>query len=264
MRYFTDGGVLSNTPFKELLSAYREYWKDVKKVDDIPDLDVYIVNVHASRVDNVCEDYDSVKERHTDLTYCDRTSHYDEENAHLISDYANFCNQLRELVDYAIDQTTNESQKQVLKDRLKGILVTKTCNESHLRKYGDLPGNAFNLNVALRIERGSYINDGSSKTGDLTLETINKLIKEGKCDAWFSIIEKGIMDMNLDHHNKRTLSSELALIWQKLREKDYEDNDSETYHLLTEFINTTKVIGKSETHIDTLVKYTAELQATLD
>ncbi len=30
-RYFTDGGVLNNTPFRELLSAHREYWKDVKK-----------------------------------------------------------------------------------------------------------------------------------------------------------------------------------------------------------------------------------------
>ena len=142
-------------------------------------------------------------------------------------------------------------------------MLTKICNEtgiSHLRKYEDLPGYAFNLDVALRIERGNYINDGYSKTGDLTLETINKLIKEGKCDAWFSIIEKIIMDMNLDHHEKITLTSELDLIWQKLREKDYEDNDSETCRLLTEFTNTAKVIGKSETHTDKLVKHTEDLQ----
>jgi hypothetical protein len=98
-RYFTDGGVLSNTPFRELLSAHREYWKDVEKVDEIPDLDVYIVSVHASKVDRgeVREDYDGLKERHADLTYCDRTSHYDEEYAHLIAYYANFCDQLNEL-----------------------------------------------------------------------------------------------------------------------------------------------------------------------
>jgi NTE family protein len=41
----------------------------------------------------------------------------------------------------------------------------------------------------MRIECSSYVK-GSSKTGDLTLETINKLIKEGKCDIWFSVIEK--------------------------------------------------------------------------
>lgn len=63
VRYFTDGGVLNNTPFKELLNAHREYWKDVKKANEIPDLDVYVVNVHASRVDNVRLDHDGVKER---------------------------------------------------------------------------------------------------------------------------------------------------------------------------------------------------------
>lgn len=64
MRYFTDGGVLSNTPFRELLSAHKEYWKDVEKVDEIPDLDVCIINVHASIVDagKVREDYDGVKD----------------------------------------------------------------------------------------------------------------------------------------------------------------------------------------------------------
>jgi hypothetical protein len=268
-RYFTDGGVLSNTPFRELLSAHREYWKDVEKVDEIPDLDVYIVSVHASKVDRgeVREDYDGLKERHADLTYCDRTSHYDEENAHLIADYANYCNQLNELVDYAIDQTTDEIQSKVLKEKLSRILSTKICKEtglSRLRKYEDLSRYAFNLDVALRIERGSYINDGNSKTGDLTLETINKLIKEGKCDAWFSIIEKSIMDMNLDHHEKYTLASELNLVWQKLREKDYEDNNSEMYHMLREFINTARGIGISETHPDRLVKYTDELKAAID
>ena len=60
---------------------------------------------------------------------------------------------------------------------------------------------------------------------------------------------------------KRTLTSELNQIWQKLRERDYEDNDSETYHLLGEFINTTRCIGKSGTHTDRLVNYTEALKA---
>ena len=28
-RYFCDGGLLSNTPFRELLEAHQEYWQDV-------------------------------------------------------------------------------------------------------------------------------------------------------------------------------------------------------------------------------------------
>ena len=70
--------------------------------------------------------------------------------------------------------------------------------------------------------------------------------------------------MNLDNHVKRSLTSELNLVWQKLREKDYEDNDSETHHLLMKFINTVKVTGKSETHIDRLVKYIEELKVAID
>ena len=271
VRYFTDGGVLSNTPFRELLSAHKEYWKDVEKVGEIPDLDVYIVNVHASKVDAgrvSPEDYDGVKERHTDLKYCDRTSHYDEENAHLIADYAKFCNQLRHLVDNAISNTNNENEKLQLKEKLNRILSTKSCNENsqgHLTKYEDLPGNAFNLNVALRVERGSYINDGNSKTGDLTLETITKLIKEGKCDAWFSIIEKRITDMNLDQHKKHTLTSEVDVVWQKLRERDYEDNDSYVYHLLANFIENVKDKQKLEAYqSDKLVKPAKELMAILN
>ena len=60
--------------------------------------------------------------------------------------------------------------------------------------------------------------------------------------------------MNLDHHGRHTLTSELNLVWQKLREKDYEDSDSETHRSLMKFINTDIIIGKSETHTDRLVK----------
>jgi NTE family protein len=49
IRYFWDGGLLSNTPLRELLQAHREYWHDVEKRDNIPDLDVYIINVHLPK-----------------------------------------------------------------------------------------------------------------------------------------------------------------------------------------------------------------------
>jgi hypothetical protein len=271
VRYFTDGGVLSNTPFRELLSAHKEYWEDVEKIDEIPDLDVYIVNVHASKVDAGKvrpEDYEGVKERHSDLKYCDRTSHYDEENAHLIADYAKFCIQLRELVDDVISQTNNENEKRQLEEKLSRILSTKTHDHnspSYPRKYEALAGSAINLNVVMRIERGSYVNDVSRKTGDLTLETINKLLKEGKCDTWFSIIEKSIYDLKLDDRNKHILISELDMVWQKLRERDYEDNDSHVYHLLANFIENVKDKQKLEAYqSDILVKPAKELLAILN
>lgn len=39
------GGILSNTPFRELLQAHRDYWKKIVLCEDqgkIPDPDVYI------------------------------------------------------------------------------------------------------------------------------------------------------------------------------------------------------------------------------
>ena len=42
MRYFWDGGLLSNTPIRELLDAHQQYWSEVENKGKIPDLEVYI------------------------------------------------------------------------------------------------------------------------------------------------------------------------------------------------------------------------------
>ena len=65
IRYFFDGGWLSNTPFRELLASHQDYWKNKPNGGNIPDLDVYIVNVRRSKFGGVKlrEDYDGVKEK---------------------------------------------------------------------------------------------------------------------------------------------------------------------------------------------------------
>ena len=47
---FQDGGLLSNTPLKEILESHREYWMNEDKDED-PDLDIYVVNLHPSNID---------------------------------------------------------------------------------------------------------------------------------------------------------------------------------------------------------------------
>ena len=100
-RKFCDGGILSNTPFRELLQAHRDYWKKRVPDDDqpkIPDLDVYIINVHPSKQYTVpAEDRDSVKDRINDITYSDRNSHYDEMVADLATAYTELIYNLKEL-----------------------------------------------------------------------------------------------------------------------------------------------------------------------
>ena len=48
---FWDGGVLSNTPLRELIQSHQDYWKSVENIDSkgtIPDLEVYIIDVWPS------------------------------------------------------------------------------------------------------------------------------------------------------------------------------------------------------------------------
>jgi NTE family protein len=231
------------------LQAHQQYWGEVKE-DKIPDLEVYIVNIHPSKMDIhiVPEDHDGVKDRNNDIIFSDRNSHYDEKMAHLIADYANFGIQMKGLANEAINQVNDEKKKQELQERLKSILATEIANKDnkpHLRRYEDLARFAFNLTVAMRIERTNYINSIYGKTGDLTLETVNKLIKEGRCDAWFSIIQKEISE--IDINGKYTLIETLDKARQNLRKNDYEDNNSQTYHLLMELVKAIEDSQKSKT-----------------
>ena len=113
--------------------------------------------------------------------------------AHLITAYTNLCNKLNNLVVTAIGEVKDKEREKELDNELKTALATKIDNidgEIHPSTYEDLLSNAFNLSVVMRIERAGYVNNISNKTGDLTLETISQLIIEGRCDAWFTIIEK--------------------------------------------------------------------------
>lgn len=241
MRYFWDGGILSNTPLRELLQAHQEYWIDINNNDRIPDLDVYIVNVHPPKmkIDMIPQDYDGVKDRHNDIKYGDRTSHYDENMAHLTADYNNFVRELEKLTECAISKVNDKH----LQERFQHILKTETRSKDRkgeARRYEDLIGEGFKLTEVIRIERTNYINSLYGKGGDLTFETIDKLIKEGKCDAWFSLIQKDIQDMELFDDStdiRDILIHMLNEAVTNLRDNDYEDNNSQIYHKLTNFIH---------------------------
>lgn len=49
-RKFWDGGLLSNTPLREILQSQKKYSVNVENKDETPDLDIYIVNVHPSNI----------------------------------------------------------------------------------------------------------------------------------------------------------------------------------------------------------------------
>ena len=97
---FWDGGVLSNTPLRELITSHQDYWKLVEPTTEtdiggnIPDLEVYIIDVWPS-VDGypVPSDLDGIRDRKNELTYQDMTP-YDVKVADIVSDYYNLTKEL--------------------------------------------------------------------------------------------------------------------------------------------------------------------------
>jgi NTE family protein len=141
-RKFWDGGLLSNTPFRELLESYQEYWIDKvskKDKDKIPNLEVYIVNVHPSKGDINPMIYDDVKNRENNIVYGDRSSEHDQKVAMIMMDYVNIINDLKTL---ALEHL-KEDERKAFEREFEGSLMTKDAKRStEIRgkdqKYGDL------------------------------------------------------------------------------------------------------------------------------
>ncbi|MCC2648055.1 MAG: Patatin-like phospholipase, partial [Nitrososphaeraceae archaeon] len=188
-RKFWDGSLLSNTPFRELLQAYQDDWTDAlaeENKGNIPDLEVYIVNVHPSKQPNPHTDLDRVRDRQNDIIFSDRTSYNDEKVADLVTDYKYFTTQIRDLATEAISKVNVETEKENLKEKFEMILATTTISKDHKgksRKYEDLMKGRFKLTKVIRIENTNYTNSISGKDGDFTAQTIEELIKEGEKDA---------------------------------------------------------------------------------
>ncbi len=257
---------MSNTPLRELLQAHHEYWKDLSHKEKIPDLEIYIINVHPSKmdIDILPSDYDGIVDRDHDILFGDRTSLYDKISS-LMTDYTNFATSLKNLAEEVISKATDKDNREELDEKLKAILSTKTISKDRkdeARAFHDLLKESFKMTKVVRIERTNYINSISGKTGDLTFETIHKLIREGECDAWFSAIHENIKNIRLDDKHTYTYEIQDKLIdklneaMRKLRKNDYEDCDSKVCHCLTEFIHIVKKEDKSEPYQSAkLVKY---------
>jgi predicted acylesterase/phospholipase RssA len=187
-RKFCDGGILSNTPFRELLQAHRDYWTKIvtgENQDKIPDLDVYIINLHPSKQSTVpAEDHDAVKDRINDITYSDRNSHYDEMVADLVTAHTELIYNLKELAKRHFknkDQGDTAFQEE-FQNILKATEENSRGSTVEIRKYKDLIKGRFQVTVT-RIENESYEDSIFGKVADTTSKTIKELIARGKEDA---------------------------------------------------------------------------------
>ena len=171
-RKFWDGGLLSNTPLRELLQAHRDYWHKDRNAEKVPDLDVYIVDVWPSIEMTIPTDHDGVKDRKNDITHSDQTE-YDQKVAFFVSDYYNLVNELMDLAKRKGASKTDINS--ILSKEAKSI----KRNGIH-RTYDDLMKGRFNLQKVVTIERKDDRDSISNKWADYTSETINKLISEGE------------------------------------------------------------------------------------
>ncbi|HKO64568.1 MAG TPA: patatin-like phospholipase family protein, partial [Candidatus Nitrosocosmicus sp.] len=210
-RMLWDGGLLSNTPVKELVEAHQRFWEKrigPKNLEDsfqskiksheinnnylrksrnqeeqnlrIPDLEIYIVNLldpkqnsNNSTINMVPQDFDGVKGRHIDIKL---GKAYDTKTDGLHADYVNLIEKLIALGDN--DELLKEKINILLEDYTPRRFITEEVNRNI-----DILKNTFKITKITQIQRKDDDNSVSGKLADFTSETIERLIKEGYQDA---------------------------------------------------------------------------------
>jgi len=172
IRYFWDGGIMSNTPLTQLVRLHRNYWLKVKGLrDTVQKLEIGIVNVHPVKQDTIPWDHDGVINRNSDITYSDRTQR-EQEALLLVSDYVDLA---RELIKIAKDQGAKD-------DIINNLLNSNTMNHGLAmkpRKYSDILVGQFEIGNVVRINRKNDENTISNKIFDFSTKTINQLRESG-------------------------------------------------------------------------------------
>ena len=206
-RKFWDGGILSNTPIRELFDAHKKFWErkigsqtlensfkkiignkessspnhnEQENMQKIPDLELYIVNLFNPKdsdidigLDTAQVNIDRVRDRQLDINLGDG---YDAKADGLLSDYVNLIERLISLGD------NDES----IKEKINRILDEYTPRRFYTEEYKkniDILKNTFKIVKVIQIYRKDDDDTISGKLTDFTSETINKLIQEGYQDT---------------------------------------------------------------------------------
>jgi NTE family protein len=173
VRYFWDGGLLTNTPLSHLVVAHRNFWYRVRGFKDtVPPLVICIVNLHPIEQEHVPWDHDGVINRKDDITFRDRTL-TDESMALLITDYVNMARDLIRLAK-ANGVKEDEIRTLLMKNAESRDLIRKMP-----RKYKDLLEGRFVVEKVVRVERKNDSDTISSKTYDFSSKTIRHLRERG-------------------------------------------------------------------------------------
>jgi hypothetical protein len=146
---------------------------------NVPDLELYIVNlVHSD--DNVApSDPDGITERHKDIKLHDQ--YYVKESI-LLTHYADLIEKLIQLGTSKNNNNNNELKNDI--NRILQNYAARIDTTEIPKKYLDIIKTQFDITKLESIERRDDHDTISAKDGDFTSETINKLIKDGYESAW--------------------------------------------------------------------------------
>jgi predicted acylesterase/phospholipase RssA len=159
---YWDGGILSNTPVRELINSHNTFWiKDdsqgtltfdkwddfykIQKENSIPDLSLTIVNLHPESEEGdhipTLYDYDMTKDRENDIRFHDKTD-YDIKLAQDVSDYHDFARNMTQLASDAIKEIEDKNDTvDRLKRKFESIINTKQrtlARTTEQRYFSDL------------------------------------------------------------------------------------------------------------------------------
>jgi NTE family protein len=256
MRQLWDGGYLSNTPLRELLTAHKTYWMEYlrrnrsnigrggKRGDDMmitqtPELEVYIVNLHPLTPKDIPKDKDLIDDRETDIFFHDRTT-YDEQVAYAFTD---FVNMTRDLVELARSNGLSEKVDEILDKNAKTIA---RIGEYRFITNRDLFLGKPRISKVWRIDRLESTDATFGKVTDFTPSTIKKLIEAGKIDARISIdrmelifgieelISEGIM--SIEEGDEIIKEAREVITTEQLLYKKRKDEIEEAYNWYVEKI----------------------------
>jgi predicted acylesterase/phospholipase RssA len=183
IRYFWDGGLMTNTPMTEVVMMHRRYWYQIRGLkNNIPSLGIAVINLHPTRQTEIPLDHDGVVNRNADITFSDRT-HRDEEILLLISDYIDLVKKLitvaqenrikQEIIDNILEKTT----------RFHGMFTRSL-------RYREIVEGRFSIDEVIRVERKTDEHAISNKIFDFSVRTIRRLLNDGYNDASYALQER--------------------------------------------------------------------------
>ena len=184
-RQFWDGGYHSNTPLRQLILGHRKYWyeylkrKGKRDLYRLPDLEVYIVNLHPSVVKNIPRDKDLIDDREHDILFHDRTN-FDEHIAYLVSDYVDLA---VELIELGKSNGLADCINRILNKAARGF----SRSRGQSKKYKDIIEGRLDITKVWRIDRSEDTEDTFGKNTDFSPTSILKLIEGGQVDAKISL-----------------------------------------------------------------------------